>query len=678
MRLRIRRRLSTPAQQGTSHGAEPLSVHRWFEELETRVLMSADVASIDGTGNNLKHPLWGSAGSDLLRMAPAAYADGISAPAGATRPSPRAISNALAAIDHKIPNARNVSGMIFGWGQFLDHDLDLTPAADPAEPFNVQVPKGDPYFDPFSTGTQVIPLNRSMYDPATGTSRSNPRLQVSVITSFIDGSVVYGSDNARAAALRTFVGGTLNTSAGNLLPLNTAGLENANDAHLFPDDQLFVAGDIRVNENVELTSVQTLFMREHNRLAAQYAAEDPSLTDEQLYQKARRMVIAEIQSVTYNEFLPALLGPDALPRYRGYDPNVNPGIALEFSTAAFRIGHTLLDNSIGFLDNNGDAVRDPMLLAQAFFNSPVVKETGIDPILKFLASDRAQEVDTRVIDGVRNFLFGPPGAGGLDLASLNLQRGRDHGMADYNSVRAAYGLPRVQNFAQISSDPQIQATLRDLYGNVNNMDLWITGLAEDHVAGSSVGPTFRRIIADQFRRARDGDRFFYENVFSGKQLQQIQNTRLSDIIRRNTNTTNVQENVFFFNVSIGGTIFDDRNGNGVRDHDERGFNHQTVRLLDAGGNVIATTTTRGGGEYSFDNGLDLGHYQVQVETPSGWISTTPDAGAVHATLGGEITGVNFGFARSPLVIPPVCGEGTGGWEGLMDLFLSKRDEWSLE
>jgi hypothetical protein len=125
------------------------------------------------------------------------------------------------------------------------------------------------------------------------------------------------------------------------------------------------------------------------------------------------------------------------------------------------------------------------------------------------------------------------------------------------------------------------------------------------------------------------------------------------------------------------TIFDDRNGNGVRDHDERGLNNRTVRLLDAGGNVIATTTTRGNGSYSFD-GLDLGHYQVQVETVDGWTSTTPVAGAVHATLGGQIAAVNFGFTRSPLVIPPTCGEGEGSWHGLIDLFASKRHEWSLD
>jgi hypothetical protein len=566
-----------------------------------------------------------------------------------------------------------MSAMIFGWGQFLDHDLDLTPAASPAEPFNVQVPAGDPYFDPAGTGTQVIPLSRSKYDPATGTSAANPRQQVTVITSFIDGSAVYGSDPARAAALRTFIGGRLKTSAGNLLPFNTAGLENANDAHLFPDDQLFVAGDIRVNENVELTSMQTLFMREHNRLAGQFAAADPSLTDAQIYQKARRVVIAEIQAVTYNEFAPTLLGRDALAPYRGYNPNVNPGIALEFSTAAFRIGHTLLDNAVGFMNNDGDSMRDPMPLAQAFFNSPMVTQTGIDPILKFLASDRAQEVDTRIIDGVRNFLFGPPGAGGLDLASLNIQRGRDHGMADYNTVRAAYGLPRVRNFSQVTSDPAVQATLRQLYGSVDNMDLWVAGLAEDHVPGSSVGPTFRRIIADQLERSRDGDRFYYENTFSGAELKALRATRLCDIIARNTTATNLQPNVFFFDVSVGGTLFEDRNGNGQRDRAERGLNNWPVRLLDANGNVVATTVTRGTGAYTFD-GLDLGRYSVQVQGPDGWTTTTPTAGAVRATSGGAITGVNFGFSRAPIVTPPASDCEVGEWRGLSELFHHDVDD----
>src|SRR5258706_13260256 len=297
---------------------------RWFEELELRRLMSADIAALNGTGNNLAHPDWGSAGADLLRKALAAYTDSISTPAGTTRPSARAVSNAVAASSGDILNDRNLSAMTYAWGQFLDHDIDLTPGGTTNDPFNVLVPTGDPSFDPLSTGTQVIPLNRSLYDPATGTSSANPRQQVNVITAFIDGSVVYGSDATRAAALRTFIGGKLKTGDGNLLPLNSGLLANANDAHISPDAQLFLAGDVRANENIELTALQTLFVREHNRLAAQYAQADPTLSDEQLYQKARAYVIGEIESITYNEFLPALLGQNAIAPYHSYNPNINP------------------------------------------------------------------------------------------------------------------------------------------------------------------------------------------------------------------------------------------------------------------------------------------------------------------------------------------------------------------
>lgn len=382
----------------------------------------------------------------------------------------------------------------------------------------------------------------------------NPRQQTTQISGYLDGSVVYGSDTARAAALRSFQGGKLKTSGVNLLPLNTAGFANANDAHLFLDEELFLAGDVRANENVELSAIQTLFVREHNLLAGAIAAANHNLNDEQIFQMARRLVVAELQVVTYNEFLPALLGPNALRTYCGYNPLVNAGIATEFSTAAFRIGHTLINDDVEFLDNDANDVRDEIELAEAFFNPAPLKEVGPDPVLKYLATDNAQEVDTQLVLGLRNFLFGPPGAGGFDLASLNIQRGRDHGLADYNSTRVAYGLPKVTSFAQITSDPDLQSKLFTLYNNVDSIDLWVGGLAESHVSGASVGPTFRKIMADQFERIRDGDSNWYQRIFSGPQLQALQRTHLSDIIRRNTWITKIQDNVFYFDPAALATM----------------------------------------------------------------------------------------------------------------------------
>ncbi len=89
----------------------------------------------------------------------------------------------------------------------------------------------------------------------------------------------------------------------------------------FPDTDMFMAGDIRGNENIELTAIQTLFMREHNRQASILAKLHPDWTDEQLYQGARQIVIAEIQSITFNEYLPALLGRGTITPYAGYDPD---------------------------------------------------------------------------------------------------------------------------------------------------------------------------------------------------------------------------------------------------------------------------------------------------------------------------------------------------------------------
>jgi len=518
-------------------------------------LPSASLYSVNGAGNNLANTSWGAVGADLLRFVPSAYADGHSAAPGASRPSARALSNALSAQSAPVTNGRQMSDFLYVFGQFLDHDIGLSTTG--SEPMPISVPRGDQFFDPSGTGTKQMSLSRSNFDPATGTS--TPRQQTNTITAFVDGSQVYGSDAARAAALRTFSAGKLKTSAGNMMPFNTAGLPNANDAHVVADSKLFLGGDVRANENVELISLQTLFVREHNRQASAIAANNPSLSDQQVYQQARRIVIGELQAITYNEFLPALLGQSAMPGYRGYKANVNPGIANEFSTGAFRFGHSMLDGEIGRINNDGTATpQGPIALRNAFFNTnpfdPALPshQGDIDPFLKSAASGTTQEVDLKIVDDVRNFLFGAPGSGGFDLAAMNIQRGRDHGLADYNTVRAAYGLPRVTNFSQISSNAATAAALQAAYGSVSDIDLWVGGLAEDHTARGSLGPLFTRIVADQFARLRDGDRFYYENSLGGPQLDQVRHATLSRVIRANTALTNIQPNVFFSNGGAGG------------------------------------------------------------------------------------------------------------------------------
>ncbi|MCA9007108.1 MAG: peroxidase, partial [Planctomycetaceae bacterium] len=492
-----------------------------------------EYASIDGTGNNVDNPELGSTYTELIRLAAAAYEDGLSTPAGEDRPSAREISNVLAAADTSQPNDRYLTDIFWVWGQFIDHDITLTESAhdefgNPLESFPINVPTGDMYFDPDGSGDDVIDMSRSIFEE----DENGVRQQINQITAFIDGSVIYGSSQEVADSLRTFQGGLLKTSDGDLLP--------------YGDDGFFQAGDIRANENSALTSMQTIWMREHNRIATELALHNPDLTDEQLYQQARQIVAAELQAITFNEFLPALLGSNAISRYHGYDSNVDPSIANEFSTAAYRFGHTMLSSELLRLDENGNVADEGNLaLLNAFFNPSEVANNGVDSLLRGLTVNLAQEIDNQVVDDVRNFLFGPPGAGGFDLASLNIQRGRDHGLSDYNSTRVALGLDAVEDFSDITSDPDVAARLEQLYGTVDNIDLWVGGLAEDHLPGSSMGETFTAIIVDQFERLRDGDRFWYENIFSGKALEKISNTTLADVIERNSNVSGLQENVFF-------------------------------------------------------------------------------------------------------------------------------------
>ena len=176
---------------------------------------------------------------------------------------------------------------------------------------------GDPYFDLAYTGTQVIPLFRSIYSTNL-TDPDSPREQLNLQSSYIDASNVYGASDERARTLRRNDGtGRLRTGPGNLLPYNTHGLHNAPDN----SPRYYLAGDIRANEQVLLIAMHTLWVREHNRIAHQLWVNNPEWTDEQIYQETRTYVIALNQAITFNEYLPLMFGPMA--PYEGYNSNIN-------------------------------------------------------------------------------------------------------------------------------------------------------------------------------------------------------------------------------------------------------------------------------------------------------------------------------------------------------------------
>ena len=501
--------------------------------------------SIDGSGNNVSNVKYGAVGSNLLDIVPLDYDDRISSPAGANRPNSRVISNTLAQQNEVIASDRGLTNFVWAFGQFLDHDLMLTPENSELE-ITIPVPAGDSFFDPQNTGRVTIPLESTAFTAGTETSINNPAEIANNITAWIDGSNIYGADLERSNYLRSGKHGKLKVSQGNLLPFADESFDNANPTRQDPQS-LFAAGDIRANENSVLVSMHTLFVREHNLLAEELAIAHPQWTDEQLFARARQINVAQYQSIVYNEYLPSILGDNVLPAYSGYDAGINPSIDRSFSSAAFRIGHTQLSSDIPRLDPAGTEISwGNLTLADTFFlPTGVVQESGIDPILRGIGSSLSQNVDLKLIDDVRNLLFNfGSHTSGRDLFAINVERGRLNGVNDYNSVRETYGLSQINSFADITKDRAVQKQLSQLYGNVDNIDLYVGLLAEDHVPGTAVGQTFETILSEQFLALREGDRFYYENIFAPAEINEIEKTTLANIVRRNTDTTIIQDNAF--------------------------------------------------------------------------------------------------------------------------------------
>ena len=508
----------------------------------------------DGTSNNIttRQALeYGAANIALYRELPPAYgaSDPNNAMGGVGRPSAREISNVLSDEPVTQFNERQLSALAYVWGQFLDHDISLTPTGT-TESVPIPLPKDEVTF------TEPIPFTRS--EVRAGTGSTTPRQQSNLNTSWIDASLVYGSDSITARWLRTFSNGKMKTSSGNFLPWNTLSGEfsaaiDPNAPDMANDNgktvKTFVAGDVRAAEHPGILSLHTIFVREHNRICDRLISQGVK-GDELIYQMARKEVGALIQAITYQEFLPAL--GVKLDNYSGYRPSVRPDIMNTFATAGYRIGHTMVADDIFLFDNQCQEVEPGELdLIDAFWVPSLVQTYSPDIFLKGFATHRSYETDTKINEVLRNFLFVSPNSPdrfGIDLASLNIQRGRDHGLPDYNTVRKFFTGSAVSNFSQISSDPAQVAGLKSLYGNVNNIDIWVGALSEDHLPNASVGLTSHAILKRQFQNLRDGDFYFYLNdpYLPAFTKLAVLRTTLADVIKRNTKLTNLQSNVFFF------------------------------------------------------------------------------------------------------------------------------------
>lgn len=516
----------------------------------------------DGVGVNIGHPGWGSTGAQIIRVSeryPTLDGENLTFWDRTDVLSPREISNSLCQEWEPHPDSRGLSDYNWLWGQFITHEMDhtttqdgRTPDQDQPDTAYIPISEDDPWMG-FSGGLQMR-FFRSMVINGTGNGDpDNQREHPNTISGWIDGSVIYGSDDVRADWLRTQSGGRMKVythDTGDLLPRADYGADPTTPGMSFAGFNFsgsFVAGDTRANEHVALLSMHTLFVREHNRLADAISDRNPDWTDEEIFQYARHINIGLLEAVTYNEYLPSLgihLDP-----YDGYKPNVDPTISNEFATVAFRMGHSQIGPEMLRMNETRRPISEGHLtLREGFFDvTPITDEGGIGPILRGLAFNIQTENDLLFIDDLRNQMFGPPGAGGMDICAIDIQRGRDHGVTDFNSVREAIGLPRYTNWSNFTADNATQEALNATYPDVDSVDAFIGMLAEDHLPNSALGETMHFIIKEQFERLRDGDRLYYESQFSEMDniRNEINRTTLADIILRNTEIERIQCDVFF-------------------------------------------------------------------------------------------------------------------------------------
>ncbi len=520
--------------------------------------VSFEVQSLDGTGNNRVHPEWGVAGANYLRVAPANYADGVGVPVSG--PSARYLSNRVFADGGVTRPSERVTQWGTAWGQFLDHSFGLRVGSN--EQGLIPFVNGAPMED-FHSDIPVVPFARSAAAPGTGVT--TPREQPNELNSYLDAEAVYGTRPDRLAWMRE---GAELLMPDNLLPRRDARGDVATapgaDDPVGMGARAVVTGDDRGNENVSLTAVQTLFAREHNRIVALL----PSwLPDEQRFQLARKVVIATQQHITYTEFLPAL-GVRLAP-YRGYDPSVDATLSNEFATVGYR-AHSMLRGNVlvkteasrysarqldalrakgALVVTRGSRVEITIPPALGAFRPELVGEVQLGPLLQGLASQAQSRNDEQIDDVVRSLALTPPGCEPncptaiFDIAAIDVERGRDHGMPSYNELRKAYGLAPRASFQAITGesteafpvdaeltpgaevdDPDsidfvrpgvrrtsVAARLKALYGDVSTLDAFVGMGAEPHVAGTEFGELQLAIWRKQFTAMRDGDRFHLDN-----------------------------------------------------------------------------------------------------------------------------------------------------------------------
>ncbi|XP_049527133.1 chorion peroxidase isoform X3 [Dermacentor silvarum] len=414
---------------------------------------------IDGSCNNLEHPDWGKTDSCLRRVLSPAYADGVSKPRlacdGSPLPSARLVSMTLH--EQKNVTHKNLTHLAMIFGQFVTHDItfvsfaplshiefelgpgpfDLCHEEDDPECIPIAVPQNDTFYRNYNV--TELPILRSLY---CRKCENGYRDQVNSRTSFLDLSHVYGINWDIHASFRTF-------EKGLLISQEVQGAEFPPDSPFPYADNCSIpkenrkcawAGDLRATQHIALLSMQTLWLRQHNRIAKNLSAMNPHWDDETVFQTTRRICEALFQNIVFKEWLPWMLGETKMKEfqltpkdsnYTDYNDSIDPTLTNEFSAAAFRFGHSQADKNFWRVGKNNDWL-EPSNLSTGYFVAHNNSEGLHDDVLRGSLLQPMQQFDRYGDHSVTQNLFRQQHLEyGSDLFATDIQRGRDHGLRPY-------------------------------------------------------------------------------------------------------------------------------------------------------------------------------------------------------------------------------------------------------
>lgn len=523
--------------------------------------------TIDGSCNNVNRTYLGKSNTVYGRLLQSDYDDGLHEMRGHlsnTLPNPRLISTTLTT-NHSVPE-KNHTILTALWGLLVYHDVSFTPVRGMVHLKNpimccnldggsllpryshascapINIPKVDPFF---GVKHQTC-MNYVRSLPGLRTDgKLGPMEQMNQVTHFLDASFLYGSTSSYARSIRTLEGGKLIDADQSIKKCFKVG----NSSSVCYED-----GNSRIMFVPQLRVVQLIFLNEHNKIADSLASINKKWSDEKIYQETRRIIIAVFQHITYNHWLPVLLGEKFVKdlnvtstkkSHVDYNSDVEPVISNAVATAAFPSLNSMLDNFIKLYKEDGTILKETHL--RDHIVEDFTDKNYIDQLVKSMITQNAQKLDTKYADTLTKYWYSISGDFGVDALSLDIQRGRDHGLPGYVKFRKYCNLSEIKTFDDLNKiiHHEDVRKLRTLYENVADIDLLVGIISEKQLEDALVGPTLQCLLGNQFKNTRTGDRYFFDHTanFNEAQLSQIKRCSLARIFCDNSGIATVQSDVF--------------------------------------------------------------------------------------------------------------------------------------